>query len=379
MSDRPLGVLHMLHRTPPASGVLAQALEAAQGLRSIGHRATVLTRTDAAVARRCAELGIPWISHTLRHPLDVASMRSLATTVDEGGIDVVHVHCGVTLGVALGAATLGSRFMLVANRASSFRPQRVLAQALRSARVHRVVATSRMVRDVLLAHAGLPAMKVAVVPGSVDPNRFDARRTSPLSARRRLGIPESARLVGHCGIREWKGWKHTLAAMPAILGAVPEAHLLLLGCSSERQRRGVGELVAEVRLDRQVTVGPVTAEVPDVLSACDLVVDASWAGTATSGVVREAMALGKPVVATAIGGNAELVDDGVSGVIVPPRDIATLAAAIVRLLRDTDLATTLGSAASERVRSEFSPEIRARRLVAIYRAAVAEHTAPRPK
>jgi len=377
MSDRPLTILHMLHRTPLTSGVLAQAIEAAQGLREHGHDAAVLTRPDAVVARRCAEISVPWLSQRLRHPLDVASMRHLSEIVAERGVDVVHVHCGVTLGVALGAAALGAGFALVANRASSFRPQRILAQALRSPRVQRVVATSRAVRDVLLADAGVPADKVAVVPGSVDPARFDARRTRPQRARMSLGIPESTRLVGHVGIRDWKGWKHTLAALPAILAAIPDAHLLLLGCTSERRRRAVSVLVGEVGLAAHVTVGPVSSDIPDVLSACDVVVDASWAGTGTSGVIREAMALGKPVVATTIGGNAELVESGISGLLVPPRDIATLAAAIVRLLRDAELAASCGEAAKDRVRGELSPGMRALRLVAVYRAALAELAAAR--
>ena len=378
MTDPPLTLLHAVHRTTQTSGVLAQALEAAQGLRAVGHRAAVLTRPDSTVAQRCDEIGVPWFSQRLRHPLDVASMRRLGAIVESQGVDVVHVHCGVTLGVALGALTLGARFALVANRATSFRPRPILMQALRSAKVHRVVATSRAVRDVLLSKATLAPEKVVVVPGSVDLARFDARRTHPLGVRRSLEIPDSALLVGHVGIRDWKGWKHTLAAMPAVTEAVPEACLLLIGCTSERQRRGVVELVHDVALGSRVFVAPVTDDMPDVLAACSVVVDASWAGTATSGVIREAMALGRPVVATAIGGNAELVEDGVSGVIVPPRDVATLGAAIARILRDADLALRLGAGGRERVRSEYSPEMRALRLAPVYRAALAELTDARP-
>ena len=374
MTEPPLSVLHVLHRTTQTSGVLTQAIEAAQGLCAVGHDAALLTRPDVVVARRCAEVAVPCLAQGLRHPLDVAAMRRLAEVVAERRVDVVHVHCGVTLGVALGAAALGAGFALVANRASSFRPQRILAKALRSPRVQRVVATSRAVRDVLLADAGVPGDKVAVVPGSVDSARFDARRTRPQRARASLGIPDSARLVGHIGIRDWKGWKHTLAALPAVLSSIPDAHLLLLGCTSERRRQAVAALVGEVGLRAHVTVGPVSEDIPDVLSACDVVVDASWAGTGTSGVIREAMALGKPVVATAIGGNADLVENGVSGLLVPPRDAATLAAAIVRLLRDGELATHFGATARELVRSELSPEMRALRLVAVYRAALAELT-----
>ena len=369
---RPLNVLQMLHRTPLSSGSREQMLEAAQGLAARGHSAVVLTRSDAEVARRCATLGIPFLPLKLRHALDVGSMKRLASVVAETGVDVVHVHCGVSLGVALGAAALGARFALVANRATSFRPRQILIQALRSTRVHRVVATSRQIREVLLATAKLPPEKVVVVPGSVDLGRFDPAAARPRRARQALGVPESARLIGHVGVREWKGWKHALTALAAVRTAIPEAHLLLVGCVSEKQRSAVHELVREVSLAEQVTVTLATKELPDLLAACDVVVDPSWAGTAVSGVVREAMALSRPVVATNVGGNADLVEDGVSGFLVPPRDVPTLAAAVVRVLRDGELASRLGTAARSRVRSEFSIEMRAIRLETVYRAALAD-------
>jgi glycosyltransferase involved in cell wall biosynthesis len=372
MTEPPLSVLHAVHRTTQTSGALAQAIEAAQGLAAIGHRATLLTRPDAAVERRCAEVGVAHLSQRLRHPLDLASMRRLAHLVAELHVDVVHVHCGVTLGVALGATAVGARFALVATRSTSFRPRPIAARALRSPRVQRVIATSSAVRDVLVAGRAVPADKVAVVPGSVDLARFDARDARPRSVRRRLGVPDGAPLVGHVGLREWQGWKHTLAAMVEVVAAVPDAWLLLGGCVSERQRRGAAELAAEVALAHRVAIVPATDAIADVLAACDVVVDASWGGTATSGVIREAMALTRPVVATTVGGNAELVEDGVSGLVVPPRDTATLAAAVLRLLRDGELAARLGQAARARVRDECSPELRAVRLVLVYRAALAE-------
>ncbi len=368
---RPLRVLQVLHRTTLSSGSREQMLEAAQGLAGRGHGIRVLTRSDAGVRGRLAALAVPYEPLRLRHALDVGSMRQVASIVEEQAIDVVHVHCGVSLGVALGAATLGARFALVANRATSFRPRGVLVQALRSARVHRVVATSRRIREILVTLAKLPPDKVAVVPGSVDLERFDPARVRPRRARQALDIPESARLIGHVGVREWKGWKHALAALPAIVAAVPDARLLLVGCVSERQRRAVSELVREVSLADHVTVTLTTRDLPDLLAACQVVVDPSWAGTGVSGVVREAMSLSRPVVVTAVGGNTELVEDGASGLIVPPRDISTLAAAVIRLLRDDELAARLGAAARSRVSNEFSVEMRAIRLEALYRSALA--------
>jgi type III pantothenate kinase len=111
---------------------------------------------------------------------------------------------------------------------------------------------------------------------------------------------------------------------------------------------------------------------PDVLAACDVVVDASWAGTGTTGTIREAMALGRPVVATAIAGNGELVQDGVTGILIPPRDVKTLAAAISRLLRDGAFAADLARAGRDKVRAQYSTAARVMRLETLYREVIRE-------
>ncbi len=178
-------------------------------------------------------------------------------------------------------------------------------------------------------------------------------------------------------MHDWKGWREMLAALPIVREAFPEAHLLLVGCRSDRQREWVLQLAREMDLAAAVTVTLARTDMQDVLSCCEVVVDPSWAGTAVSGTVREAMALGKPVVATSLAGNPELVEDGTTGLLVPPRDHTTLAAAIARLFRDIELARRLAAAAQERVRANFSSERRAERLEDLYLRLVTRKKSPR--
>jgi glycosyltransferase involved in cell wall biosynthesis len=139
-----------------------------------------------------------------------------------------------------------------------------------------------------------------------------------------------------------------------------------VACTSTAQREGVLGLVREMGLAGAVTATMARTDMPDVLAACEVVVDPSWAGTGITGTVREAMALGKPVVVTAVAGNPELVEDGASGIVVPPRDVPMLSAAVSRLLRDAELSARLAAAGRERVRLHFSTEARVARLEALY-------------
>jgi glycosyltransferase involved in cell wall biosynthesis len=111
---------------------------------------------------------------------------------------------------------------------------------------------------------------------------------------------------------------------------------------------------------------------PDVLAAADVVVDLSYEGLGITGTIREAMALGKPVVASAAGGNPELVQDGSSGLLVAPRDPAALASAVERLLGDPALASRLSRAARERVVAGFTTDARLDRIEALYRSLAGE-------
>jgi type III pantothenate kinase len=110
---------------------------------------------------------------------------------------------------------------------------------------------------------------------------------------------------------------------------------------------------------------------PDVLAAADVVADLSYEGLGITGTIREAMALGRPVVASAAGGNPELVDDEVSGLLVPPRNVAAAAGAVRRLLSDPALAARLSAAGRDRVVEGFSTEVRLDRIEALYRRLIA--------
>jgi glycosyltransferase involved in cell wall biosynthesis len=108
-----------------------------------------------------------------------------------------------------------------------------------------------------------------------------------------------------------------------------------------------------------------------VLGACDIVTDASWAGTGITGTVREAMAMERAVVATDCAGNRELVVDGEVGLLVPRKDVGALAGALDRLLGNAELVRRLGEAARRRVVSAFSTRVRLDRLEALYSRLVA--------
>jgi len=369
---KPLSIVHALEKASFATGSVVQMFDAARGLAARGHRVLVVTRPDEEMAERCAAVGVTHVALALRNEFDLLSMRRLARLTRQHGADVVHVHKGIAHAVALGATWFGGRYALVVNRGVSFRLGFFSGLKYRSPKVDRIVAVADSIRRVVIKTARVAPARVEMIYAGVDVDRFDPTWTDGGAVRNEFSIPFSARVVGHVGMRDWKGWKELLKAFPSVRQDHPDAHLLLVACTSETQRAGVLDLASEMGLGSAVTATMARRDMPNVLAACDVVVDPSWAGTGITGTLREAMSLGKPVVATAVAGNPELVEDGISGLLVAPREPQTLAAAISRLLRDRDLAARLGAAARERIRHHFSTTLRLDRLEALYHKVVEE-------
>ena len=208
----------------------------------------------------------------------------------------------------------------------------------------------------------LPRRKMIVIGHGVDATARPATREE---ARRSLGLPQQGPLIGAVGrLSPEKGQNVLLQALPSVLAAFPQAACVLAGegparaaLEAEARRLGIGDRVVFLGLRR---------DVPMVLAALDLFVQPSiYEGFGLS--LLEAMAAGLPVVASRVGGIPELIEDGRTGLLVPPQDPMALAGAVVRLLGDSEGARRLGEAAASRSRERFSLGRVADRVDALYR------------
>lgn len=206
---------------------------------------------------------------------------------------------------------------------------------------------------------GYPRRIVVVHNGVAPPAPSDG------DVRTELGIPAEAPLVGEVArLCDVKGQRELIAA----LAEVPDAHAVLVGADLEQG--GAYTLALEREAERvgvrdRVVFAGRRDDVPAILETLDVFALPSW----TEGlplVVLEAMAHGRPVVATPVGGTPELVVDGETGLLVPPRDPGALADALRRLLGDSALRRRMGSAGARRVADHFGEEAMTRRVHELY-------------
>jgi glycosyltransferase involved in cell wall biosynthesis len=216
-----------------------------------------------------------------------------------------------------------------------------------------LVANCDACRDAVVSDEGLAPERVTVLENGVDLSRFPE---VPAPARTgRVGVTANLRPV--------KGLDVFVRAAAEVAAAHPGASFHLAGDGPLRD--DLGQLGHELGLGTRLALLGSMADVPGFLAGLDVAVLPSLS-EGMSNALLEYMAAGRAVVATAVGGNVRLIEDGVSGLLVPPGDAPRLAAAIGRLLSDSALAARLGAAARQRVEEHYSRPAMVRRFETYY-------------
>jgi len=344
------------------TGSVHQMFQAAAGLRERGHDVTIVSRPDPVLESHAREHGVRFAGLPMRHAFDVLSARRLARLLREHEAEVVHVHKGVAHSLALMATLAQPVGAFVVNRGVSFPLDRWNRAKFRTRRVDRIVTVCQQIREVIVDSGRLPPEKVVVVYAGTDVHRFDPAKWDPRAFRREKAIAGDHFLVAQVGVRDWKGWQELIQAIEPI----PTAHLALIGCRNEREMDGVHGYARQRGVGGRVTAVEVRDDMPNVFASCDLIVDASWAGTGITGTIREAMAMQKPVIATDCGGNRELVSSPDVGWLIPAKDVGALSRTIAEVVGDAPRRARVAADAREHVVRGFSKELRITRLEEVY-------------
>ena len=348
------------------TGSVHQMFQAASGLHERGHDVTIVSRPGSELQERADGAGVRFRPLRMRHQFDFASIFAMRRMIAELRPDVIHVHKGVAHAIAL-AATVGEPVpAFIVNRGVSF-PLDIWNRAkYRTRRVDRVVTVCEQIKEVIVRTGKLPPDKVQVVYAGTDVTLFDPDRVDAHAFRREKLLPRDKFLIAQVGVRDWKGWKELIDSVADVVPRHSHVHIVLIGCRNAEERASVGDYASERGITSYVTPVEYRTDMPNVLASCDLVVDASWAGTGITGTIREGMAMRKPVIATDAGGNRELVSSADVGWLIPPRDRSALTNAILDVVEHRERADRVARNAREHVVKGFSKELRITRLESLY-------------
>ena len=321
-----------------------------------------------------ADAGVTHISLRRKGKLDVHRLSGLAMLLKMGRFDVVHAHMfgSNVWGTVLGK--LCSIPVIIAHEHNwSYTGElgrRMIDRHVIARYATRFVAVSESNRTRMIELEGIPADKVLVLPTAYIPHRV----TSPTDIRAELGLAPDARVIGVAAtLRVEKALEVMITAVGDVVEQFPDAHLVIAG---DGPRRGALETqAAEMGLTGHVHFLGERRDVTPILQTVDVgALSSDWEGMPL--FVLECMTTGTPVVATNVGGLPELVEDDRTGLLVPPRDPAALARAIIALLADPERGQRLAGAAAERMHS-YTIDAVAERFAALYEQLVSE-TVPEP-
>ncbi len=336
-----------------------QVLWLAAALERLGYRSIVAARPGQPLLERAAAAGLETVESAPRTELDLRAAIALRRVVRAEAVDVVHAHTGHA--VALGAlAVLGTGARLVLTRRVVFRLRRNPLSRLKHARADGLIAVSSAAAEALAA-GGIPRERIAIVPSGVDLSRSVVPATPDALAA--LGVPPGSPLVVQVSaLTAEKDPVNFVHAIGAAQRSVPTLRALLVGEGPLRQR--VEGALTQLGLWGIVRLTGQRDDAESLMAAAD-VVTLSSRQEGLGSVLLDALSLGRPIVATHVGGIPEVVVDGECGLLVPPRDGHRLGAAIARLLSDPALARRFGEAGRLRAR-EFSVERTAERTAEVY-------------
>ena len=344
-----------------------QVLLTVLGLRARGQRAALVAHPDGELRRRAGE-GPDLFPIVPSTEMDFRTAWQLSRLLRQLQPDVVHAHdahgvATTALALLLGGSTLDTRF--VAARRVDFHIGKNAFSRWKYRQVECFICASSFIRSMLTSD-GISPDRTTVVYEGVDLDHVSAAPT--LDVHKEFWLAHNAPVVGNvAALVPHKGQRYLIDAAALVVRQVPDARFLVIGegeLHGELQRQ-----IKQLRLEKHVIL---TGFRPDVLSlhkSFDLFVMSSVTeGLGTSAL--DAMACGRPVVATQAGGLSEVVIDGETGLLVPVRNAAALADGITRLLQDTVLRDTCGRAALARARTTFNVELMIEKTLGVYRRLV---------
>jgi len=368
-------------------GAQEQVASLVGGLNRDRYDVRIVSLSDGSSVKRWRSLGVP--VEVISDPDDDRAVQQVASLLMEWRTQVLHGHMYraevVGTRAALAVAERGHPRPFVVNTVHSSRVRlpedRELLRCLTPS-MDLLIAVSRSIEHKLVqdGRAGL-GTPIELVQNGVDLQRYD-RQEACCTLPEEYGFAEGTPLVGVVArLEPEKGHPTLIEAWPSVVSRVPKARLLIVG---EGSQRGALEDLADslgllgdpcegdacvgtrhARPDAKVVFTGRRDDVPAVTAALDVAVLPSYR-EAQGLVILEAMALCRPVVASNVGGIPEMIEDGVTGLLVPPHEPQPLADAIVRLLTDHPLADTLARNGRDLVHERFCIEAMVAAIEKIY-------------
>jgi glycosyltransferase involved in cell wall biosynthesis len=359
-----LTILHT-EASPGWGGQEIRILTETEAFAKRGFRMILACQPHVPLAQEAQKRGLAVRTIVMRGAMDSMACWQLRRLMRAEGVDLVHTHSSVDAWLA-GFAAKSLRLPVVRSRHVSI-PVKRRRNFVYNALCDRIIASGEAIRQVLIAGGVFPG-KIVAIPAGVDTRRFHPQ-VSGEGVRREWAL--HGPVVGTVAmLRQAKGHAVLLRAVPDILAQAPDAVFLWVGDGIGRQV--LAQEIAQAGLGGKVHLTGFREDVPALLAAMDVVVLPSIKSDGVPQGLIQALAMRKPVVASAVGGIPEVVQHRCTGTLVPPNDPAALAAAVVQVLRHPEQARAWAEAGGDLVDTCYTLEHMIDRTAEVYTTVLVE-------
>ena len=363
-----------------AGGAERTTLEVARGVVRAGGRSLVVSGGGGMVAQLEREASTHVAMNVgAKNPLVLARARArLRALIDREGVSLVHARSRAPAWPAYAAARgAGVPFVTTYHGAYSARTKAKKLYNSVMARGDVAIANSRytaqVVRETYEGWSFFDAGRLVTIPRGADLARFAPDAVTPdrlADTFDRLGGQDAVRVLLPGRLTDWKGHTVLIEAAQRLQATegLPALRVALVGDAQGRTtyEEGLRRMIEEADLTRVVSLAGPMDDMPAAYAWSDIVVSASVRPEAFGRVAVEAMAMARPVIATAHGGSLETVADGETGTLVPPGDADALAEAIGALARDPDARAAMGQRGRRRAVSRYSTDAMVTATLRVY-------------
>jgi len=342
-------------------------VELASGLHGRGHSVRLIAPHSSPLITRSFEQGVP---ATKLNPkvkyLDFSAASQLRSIFARQGTEFAIIGQSGDISTVRLATVFKPLPSLVYLQQMQFDlPKRDPLHRWMYSKLDYWLTLTEKMRESVIRNTTVSPQRIITFPIGSNLSRYDPLQYDSQHERRRLSLPIDAPIVAVVGrLDPQKGQTDFIRAASLVLRNHPDAHFLIVGEETKGESgftTSLHRLIDELNLRHAVRFLPSTDDVPRLLAAIDILVLPSHAET-FGYIVVEAMAMGKPVVATNAGGVPEIIEDGKSGLLFPPRDAQGMADHIVELLRNPEMYSGIASEARRRAASQFDFRVQMTRL-----------------
>jgi L-malate glycosyltransferase len=333
------------------------------GLRALGHRAVLMAHPDGELLKRMSE-GLDLIPLAPKGDVDLATAWRVSRLLKQMRPQIIHAHDPHAVSVAAMALSISApepKPPLVAARRVEFRIALNSFSRWKYSQVDCFIANSAAIRNRLIAD-GIPRVKIAIVNEGVDVARVVHAPAADVHGD--FYLPHGSPVVGNvAALAPHKGHHHLVDAAALVVREVPDVRFVIVGDGELRE--SLERQIKDKHLERHVFLAGLRTDVLEVTKGFDLFAMSS-VSEGTCSALLAAMAASKAAVATTAGGIPEVMVDGETGYLVPPRDHHAMADRLVFLLKNEQARRRMGEAALQRVRERFTVERMVERTAAVY-------------